>query len=141
MLRDSQPSSFDGMKSDTFIFWVGESLLSLLAVAVISWTNSLIFAELLSLLLAFLLVVIFGGPGKVLALGVGLGLALAIVGALVAGSEAPGMVDIFPSPGEAFASGLLGSGAVYPGWALGTGLGALARSGSPSRPERSQSAP
>ena len=60
-----------------------------------------------------------GGAGKVLALGARLGIAFAtLLG--IGGSD-------FVSPGDVFASGMIIAGALYPGWALGVGLGALVR--------------
>ena len=69
---------------------------------------------------AFLLTAYLGGAGKVLALGAGLGFGFAT---LLSVGGASG----FFSPGELFVIGLIVAGALYPGWALGVGVGALVR--------------
>jgi integral membrane sensor domain MASE1 len=111
--------------------WIVETLVSLGLMASIASqlsgneAGSFIVAELVLFVIAFF-VALRLGPGKVLAIGIGLGFALAT---LIAGASG-GCIDsdiICIGPGGMFALGLILAGALYPGWALGTGLGTLAR--------------
>jgi hypothetical protein len=105
--------------------WIVEALASALALVLVyrcpasGETGALLGVELALFATAFLLTAYRGGAGKVLALGVGLGLAFATLLAM-------GASDFF-SPGELFVIGMIVAGALYPGWALGVGVGALAR--------------
>jgi hypothetical protein len=116
----------------THSFWIGEVLASLAALALVyngvpDEAHTYFVAELALLSVAFLATLLFRRPGKVLLVGIALGFALASLMAL-GGSASCGEDDfICLSPGELFAIGIIVAGALYPGWALGTGLGALAR--------------
>jgi hypothetical protein len=78
---------------------------------------------------AFVLSTFVGGPGKILLLGIGIGFTLATVMAIGTSGSCDDDFLCF-SPGDVFALGLIFSGALYPGWALGAGVGALARGSS-----------
>ena len=113
-------------------FWIVEALGSALVLVLVysgpasGSTSAFGGIELALFAVAFLLVACLGGPGKVLALGAGLGVVLATLAA--AGSPGCGESDfICFTPGEVFALGLIVAGALYPGWALGAGIGALVR--------------
>jgi integral membrane sensor domain MASE1 len=111
--------------------WIVETLVSLVLMAVIGSqfsgddAGSFIVAELVVFMVSFFLALRLG-PGKVLALGVGLGFALATLLAATAGGCSDSDILCF-DPGAMFIIGLIVAGALYPGWALGTGLGTLAR--------------
>jgi hypothetical protein len=113
--------------------WVVEVLASLGALA---WVYSgvpdeahtyYVSAELVLLSIAFLATVLLGGPGKVLLVAIALGFAAATLMAIGGSSNCSQDDFICFGPGELFAVGVILAGALYPGWALGTGLGALAR--------------
>jgi hypothetical protein len=112
--------------------WILEALVSLALIASICASLSadeaggFFLAELVAFGASFLLTRLMG-PGKVLLLGIGLCLGFATL--LAAGSsDSCSDSDILCfGPGAMFAFGLILSGALYPGWAFGTGLGALAR--------------
>ena len=111
--------------------WIAESLCS---VAALAWifsladeeAHSFFYAELALLAIAFLAALLSGRPGRVLLIGVGLGFAVATVLAMAASGCSEDDIICF-GPGLTFVLGLILAGALYPGWALGTGLGALAR--------------
>jgi hypothetical protein len=85
------------------------------------------FAELAAFAVSFLSARFLGGPGKILLIGIGLAVGFATLLAIaVSGSCSEGNIICF-DPGEMFILGLLVGGVLYPGWALGAGLGALAR--------------
>jgi hypothetical protein len=121
--------------TSTRSLWIAESLLSLAALAAVysqlaTWRAvTFVVAELGLFVIAFVATLLSDAPGKVLVAGVGLGLACATLLAIVAPSSGCSESDIicFDDPGLLFVIGLIGAGALYPGWALGTGLGALAR--------------
>jgi hypothetical protein len=110
----------------TRTLWIFEALASAVALALVyralasDGTGALVGIELALFATAFLLTAGLGGAGKVLALGAGLGFGFAT---LLSVGGASG----FFSPGELFVIGLIVAGALYPGWALGVGVGALAR--------------
>jgi hypothetical protein len=111
--------------------WIVETLVSLGLMALIGSrlsgdvASSFIEAELVIFLVSFCLALPLG-PGKVLTLGVGLAFALATLLAATAGSCSESDFICF-GPDAMFALGLIVAGALYPGWAFGAGLGALAR--------------
>jgi integral membrane sensor domain MASE1 len=111
--------------------WIVETLISLALMAVIfsqlssDEAGSFIAAELVVFMVSFFLALRVG-PGKVLVLGVGLAFALATLLAATAGGCSDSDILCF-DPGAMFVIGLIVAGALYPGWALGTGLGTLAR--------------
>jgi hypothetical protein len=111
--------------------WIVEALVSLALMALIASrlsgdeAGSFIEAELVIFVVSFLLAR-FVGPGKVLAIGLGLAFGLATVMAASAGS-CSGDDFICFGPDVMFALGLMVSGVLYPGWAFGAGIGALAR--------------
>jgi hypothetical protein len=114
--------------------WIAESLLSLAALAAVysqlaTWrAGAFVVTELALFAVAFLAALLSGAPGKVLIAGVGLGLAFATLLAIVASSPGCSEGDIICfDAGGLFAIGVIAAGALYPGWALGTGLGTLAR--------------
>jgi hypothetical protein len=110
----------------TRTLWIFEALAAAVALALVhralasAGTGALVAIELALFATAFLLTACLGGAGKVLALGAGLGFGFATL-LSVAG------VSGFFSPGELFVIGLIVAGALYLGWALGVGVGALAR--------------
>ena len=111
-------------------FWIGETLVSLGLMALIGGRLSgdepeFFVTELVIFMVSFCLALLLG-PGKVLAIGVGLAFALATLLAAAAGSCSESDIICF-DPEAMFVLGLLFAGALYPGWAFGTGIGALAR--------------
>ena len=113
--------------------WIAETAVSFGLIALIAnrlsaeEAQGFLVAELAAFAVSFLLAMLWGRPGKVLALGAGLGFAAATVLA-IGGSSSCSEGDIICfSAGDLFALGLLIVGALYPGWAFGTGLGTLAR--------------
>ena len=132
MAPEQAPPTFWRMER-TRALWIGEALVSALAVTLVyraasGETGALIRIELALFALAFLLTTCLGGAGRVLALGAGLGVAFATLAAISASG--------FLSPPDMFAIGLIIAGALYPAWALGVGLGALVRSVSAGRSNR-----
>jgi len=109
----------------TRTLWIAEALVSALAVALVydaaatGETGAFLAIELPLFAVAFLLTAFVGGAGKVLAVGAGLGFAFATLLAFGASG--------FFSPVDLFVIGLIIAGALYPGWALGVGVGALTR--------------
>ena len=128
-----QIAAYGRLMNTVRTIWITESLLSLAALASVysvtaDQAGDFVVAELVLFAVAFLATLFSGAPGKVLAVGVGLGLALATLLAIAASSSGCGESDIICfGPGELFVIGLIAAGALYPGWALGTGLGKLAR--------------
>jgi hypothetical protein len=110
----------------TRTLWILEALASAVALALVyralasDGTGALVGIELALFATALLLTAGLGGAGKVLALGAGLAFGFAT---LLSVGGASG----FFSPGDLFVIGLIVAGALYPGWALGVGVGALAR--------------
>jgi hypothetical protein len=114
-------------------FWTVETVLSLALLAgtfaavsaFTGWRTPFAVAEIGLMAISFLLVRFVGGPGRVLGVGVALDFGFAVVLAIAASSFCidTDCVDT----GAAWAFGFVGAGALYPGWALGTGLGALLR--------------
>jgi hypothetical protein len=77
--------------------------------------------------IAFMATLLSGRPGWVLMTGAGLGLLFACLVAIVAsGSCSEGDIICF-SPDEVFVLVLILAAALYPGWALGVGLGNVIR--------------
>ena len=77
--------------------------------------------------IAFMATLLSGRPGRVLITGAGLGFLFACVVAIVAsGSCSEGNIICF-SPGEVFLFVLILAAALFPGWALGVGLGNVIR--------------
>lgn len=111
--------------------WIAETVVSFGLMALIGSrlsgdeTGSFIAAEVVIFMVSFFLALLLG-PGKVLAVGVGLAFALATLMAATAGSCSESDFICF-GPDVMFALGLIVSGALYPGWAFGTGVGTLAR--------------
>jgi len=109
----------------TRALWIVEALASAVALALVyrgpasGETGTLVGVEVTLFGVAFLLTAHLGCAGKVLALGAGLGLAFATLLAMGASG--------FLSPGDLFIIGAIVAAALYPGWALGVGVGALAR--------------
>jgi hypothetical protein len=120
--------------------WIVVTLGSTLALALVGLAvgeaRAFLLVELVLFTVAFLLARLLGGPGKVLALGAGLGLAFATLAALATSGNCSESDLICFSPGETFAIGLIVSGGLYPGWALGAGAGALVRGTSDRRSNR-----
>jgi hypothetical protein len=113
--------------------WIAETLVSFaLMTLIFSWLSggeaeAFFYAELATFAVSFLSARFWAGPGKVLLAGAGLAFAFATLLAIAtSGSCNEGDIICF-NPGEMFILGLLVGGAVYPGWAFGTGVGALAR--------------
>jgi hypothetical protein len=91
------------------------------------FTGIFLLAEAVLFAMAFLLAALLGGPGKVLALGVALGFGFAIFSAALFGEDyCEGSIICF-SAGDIFLLVLLAALVLYPGWALGAGVGALRR--------------
>ena len=119
----------------TRIIWASEALVSLSLLALIysrlsgGEAHTFLKAEVVLVLFTFLLALFVGGPGKILAAGAGLGVGLASAFAIaVSASGSCSEADLICfSPGDMFAIGMVLACALYPGWALGTGLGTLAR--------------
>jgi hypothetical protein len=89
--------------------------------------GTFIFAEFGLFAIAFMATLLSGRPGSVLVTGAGLGFLFAAVAAMVAsGSCNEGNIICF-SPGEVFVLVMIFVAALYPGWALGAGLGNLVR--------------
>src|SRR5919201_1440609 len=116
-------------------FWLYEALVSLsLLVLVYDRASSydagrFIGAEFALFAVAFMATLLSGRAGRVLTAGVALGFAFATVLSLGT-SGACGESDfICFSPGDVFAIGLIVSAALYPGWALGAGVGMITRAG------------
>jgi hypothetical protein len=125
---------------NTRSIWIVESALSGVGVASIlvlanrvetspdeSYINVALLCEAVLFTLAFVLARVLGGPGKVLIVGVALAFLFAIVIAILLGEDCTDDSFLCVTPGDAFALGLLVALAFYPGWALGAGVGALAR--------------
>ena len=93
--------------------------MGLVYTGVAGGTGAFLAIELALFGVAFFLTAVLGGARKILAVGVGLGLAFATLLAAVASG--------YFSPGEVFTIGVIVGGALYPGWALGVGVGVLAR--------------
>jgi hypothetical protein len=114
-------------------FWTVETVLSLALLvgsfaavsAYTGWGTPFAVAELALIAISFLLARLVGGPGKVLGVGVALDFGLAVALAIAASSFC---IDTdCGDAGEAWGYSFVGAAALYPGWALGTGLGALLR--------------
>jgi hypothetical protein len=87
--------------------------------------RAFLVAELALFGVSLLLTLFVGRPGKLLGVGVALGLALAMLLAIVVSNYC---IDGDCGDGGAgFLLGLLLAGALYPGWALGVGVGTLVR--------------
>jgi hypothetical protein len=125
---------------NTRSIWIVESALSAAAVALTlaianrgeasageNYMNIVLLCESVLFTLAFALARRFGGPGKVLIVGVALGFLLAMVSAVALGEDCSDDAFLCFTPGDAFALGLLVALVFYPGWALGAGVGMLAR--------------
>jgi hypothetical protein len=117
----------------TRTIWISEALVSISLFALIfsqlstDEAGAFLMTELPLFTVAFLVAMLAGRPGKILALGVGLGFAFAAVLAIGASDSCSDSDILCFGPGAMFAIGLIFAGALYPGWALGTGLGTLAR--------------
>ena len=133
------------MKKSRWITEVTVSAIAFVAILVLAklaepgsglgLTRVYLLAEAVLFALAFLPVALLGGPGRVLALGVALGVGGAVASAILLGEDcSDDFLCLSPTPGEAFVLGLLAALVLYPGWALGAGVGALRRhSKQPSR--------
>jgi hypothetical protein len=77
--------------------------------------------------IAFMATLLSGRPGRVLVTGAGLGFLFACVAAIVASGTCSEGYAICFSPGEVFGLVLVLAAALYPGWALGAGVGNLVR--------------
>src|ERR1043166_2034184 len=113
--------------------WIVETLVSFALMAVIysqlsgDEAGSFIVAELVVFMVSFLLALLLGGPGRVLTLGFVIAFVFATLMAIAAsGNCSEGDIICF-DPGAMFMIGLIVAGTLYPGWALGAGLGTLAR--------------
>jgi hypothetical protein len=114
-------------------FWLFEALISLsLLVLVYDQVASdeagrFIGAEFALFAVAFMATLLFGRAGWVLTAGVALGFTFATVLLLGTSGACDESDFICFSPGDVFAIGLIISGALYPGWAFGAGVGMLTR--------------
>ena len=113
--------------------WISEALVSSALLALVysrlsgAEARGFFLAELALFGVSFLLALLLGGPSKVFVLGIGLGFALATLLAIGASNSCSDSDIVCHGPGAMFTIGLVVAGALYPGWALGTGLGTLAR--------------
>ena len=112
-------------------FWIGEALVSFAALVLVASQLSdqmgeFLLIELVLFAVAFSVAAAVG-PGKVLALGVGLAFGVATLLSVFASESCTGEEFICFGPGAMFALGLILSGGLFPAWAFGAGLGALAR--------------
>lgn len=120
------------MYSARSIFWTVQTLVSVVLLVVIAGRLSdreahlFLLAEFAAFAVAFFLALLLGGPGKILALGIGLAVVLPTVLAGTISCNTPGG-DICIGPGAVFLIAFIVVGALYPGWAIGTALGTLAR--------------
>jgi hypothetical protein len=86
-----------------------------------------ILAEFGFFAIAFMATLLSGRPGRVHVTGLALGFLFATLISLGTSSSCSEGDLICLSPGEVFVVGLLIAGALYPGWALGVGVGNLVR--------------
>lgn len=113
--------------------WIVEAFVSFALMALIfsrlsgGEARAFFFAELAVFAVSFLSARLLGGPGKVLLAGIGLACGFATLLAIATSGSCNASDIVCFGPGAMFIFGLLVGGALYPGWALGTGLGALAR--------------
>src|SRR5919204_4113236 len=107
--------------------WFTEALISFFLVVLVydqaayDDPRRFIGAEFGLFAIAFIATVLYGRPGWVLTVGVALAFTFALVISVGASSTCGDSDFICLSPGEVFALGLIVSGALYPGWALGAG--------------------
>jgi hypothetical protein len=114
-------------------FWTVETVLSLALLAgsfaavsaFTGWRTPFAVAEIALMAISFLLARFVGGPGKVLGVGIALDFGFTFAVAIALSSFC---IDTdCGDAGAAWAAGFVGAAALYPGWALGTGLGAVLR--------------
>jgi hypothetical protein len=112
--------------------WIAETLVSFVLVVLIGSqlsgeeVGSFIVAEFGVFMVSFVLALFFR-PVKVLALGVGIAITFATLLSLGGSASCSEGGIICFSAGDLFALGLIVAGALYPGWAFGTGVGTLTR--------------